>query len=335
MQTTWFFCLLFLIGINLQSMHLPLWPSPQPPPSRVEYVRPHSIKAVTVGDAVKFLYKNSEIVHWDPNSGFAKVLRCLALSSIAVIPFGLAGAGFTCGPNDGYYPICVVSLVGVFAPLGLLATFFFKKTVLHFQHHGADNHNNKLFLKITSELRKNRPFDTELTDEDMAYVGPALIKAESELLKELSPAQALALSWIKPKKWSDLAQDDDTFSATVKPYVDHLLLMQRQNTQDLLQTLENKTTDCYFKAEPSLLQALIRTLPSEVVNDRAVLTALENAFSTMAAGENDNSDIDTPNIISRILHGEPITTFLKRKSPETNQRCFTDVYIHIGPTDSD
>jgi len=328
------FFLLLVFGLNAtnvpllhdrNAMDLPWWPSPRIPPHLVIYEHNPAIKAVTLGDAAVFLTDLDRTAHWDPHSLLAKIIGYAAKYTMILIPVGVVGASRTCPNNPApeeeglKHEVCTASLCGIFVPFGLMALFISKKTILHWQHQYADHYNAREARKIADELVGSRDYDVELDDKDLAYVAHTLIKKQSDLIGKLSIPQALAMTWMMPKELRHLPEYG--FSDEAKNYLNRLITMTSLSSEMLVESLQSEENKKLFKAEPVFLQALIRALAQDVLNDFRLLAALVLVLKDLGLEANDDDEMIE--FIRKIRQCVSIKDLLEHKSDVSDDLdCF-------------
>ncbi len=200
--------------------------------------------------------------------------------------------------------------------------------IARLQNWWASRLSEKHRLYLVQNLTRGRSLDEELTDQDMLFAGAFLMAADSKLLKELSPAQALGLAEADLKKFSELVEKD-VFSVRANALGNKLLRLLQMNALQLGSTLEERDMIALFKLNPILWQTLVRTLPYEIKTDSGVEKGLKKSISALLAGIQNGDGLDWTKVIDQIVQGRSINAYLLKEVTVLEENAPHDEQILI------
>jgi hypothetical protein len=267
-----------------------------------------TIKGVTIIEAARLLRNRSENLKWKAS----KVCSCLgitALSSFLVpglapgFPLSLAGCTDNIAGGQCIAGLTCVSLV----PLLGLATAC-SVPIAWAQNHYTDYLNKRSRRLIDLNFIRCRDLNQGLSEEDMQEIGFILME-EPDLLKKLSPTQALILAGLNPSLFAQqLAQNK--FSIETEELANKLLPMLKLEANDLAQELKSKEVKDLFRSEPALWQALVRMMPDQTFNDWEVQKALESLLKALFDDQGMGYEGEWADIIKKVSRGASLSAYL-------------------------
>ncbi len=310
-------------------------PAPQPKVAEQE------TQGITIRQASDFLYGQWKIGDWEPCTVFAATGFTTIFSALLLGTPGSIIAGIYCQnhPNaladsqcenqcalDSSYPSCLgacrqqypqtqtlndpVCITGLglvsFIGLSAVATACYLP-IAWTQHWIAQALNARSARLIRNNIAKGHGLDEKLADSDMHYVGPYLVRANSDLLRQLSAAQTLGLAEVVSLgQFTNLTKD--IFTGRAKTFAYKLIGLLGMDLTTLAQNLHEKKAKELFRSEPVLWQTMVRLISRDFLQDPDVKDGLNETLQYILDRKTDDQ-MDVSEIVKLVSEGAPISNF--------------------------
>jgi|SRR5579871_96802 len=196
----------------------------------------------------------------------------------------------------------------------------------------AKSFRARLRKDIAQNFTAGRLSSERLTEADLRYVGPLLIKAQSQLLNRLPPTEAVFLAGLYFSGFTTAVQSKLNEEGNIK--VDKLRRMVETEENELAIMLSSAEYQEFLSANLDVFEALIRALSERQIAHEAVAKELESTLTFLALNESrKNKNEDAKDVIAHIRSGMSIHHYVKRSAKRvltgdeieliTTQRVFT------------
>lgn len=207
-------------------------------------------------------------------------------------------------------PVCKTGLVLTFLPLAAhLVVAACATPITRGLNVFVNRYNHKLKNRIRDQFTKGRPNDEQIIYDDVKNFTLGLLEKDAAVLGKLSPAQALAIAEVDWQAFGNFT--DQGFSEAARIYAYKLQSLHADTS--LGETLKDKNVHIEFKQEPALLQALIRTLPEEVLSSHSVQLGLRAALQAIQDNTNTPNKEYWDNAVDAIRQGTAIDTYISHE----------------------
>jgi hypothetical protein len=315
------------------------------------------VSDLSLGDAHQFLYTLDNKKSWDESDVCCR-LGIAAGISLAVGVVGSIIAGLYCQnygtvaeclnncPNkDGYicrnachdafglqtpdHPVCITGATFVAECLGAWTLFGLYRPITWSYNKYVDWNNDSRQEWLRKNFKKGRSDEHVLSDNDFDIdgLGLKLLIMSSNLLKQLSPAQALNLA--ERHFYLVINLGENAFHKGGWKRIDDVRKFLEMDAQELSATLLRAQK--VFTKEPTLWQTLVRLLPAKNILNEEVRKSLGSLLKAILKEE---SDKDWDDVIDQVRQGTNLSAFMLREllinTVENDQielTCGEDTYL--------